>query len=530
MNHENPNAANRHEGHCHHLLTLFLAVGLGLISVQAAQVRPGPDVTTRGQRLIAAVKDGNRDAVRTLLSQSSTADVNVSESDGTTALHWAVRADDVETVRMLLKAGANAKVASRNGVTPLLLAATNGNAVVVEALLKAGADPKASLSEGQTILMTAARTGSVSAVNALLTNGADVHARERVLGENALIWAAMENHGAVVKALVASGAEVNARSNRTDFPEREFGDGKSGRLTVLPAGGWTPLMYAARQNAVDAARALAESGADLNLADPDGTTALLVAVINAHYDLAELLLENGADPNIGDVTGMTPLYAAVDLNTFADTPGRPAPRPTGRLDTPGLIKVLLAHRADPNARLKAPILVRVHDRGDPQLGEGATPLMRAAKKSDTDVMRVLLDAGADPRLSTRTGATALALASGLGGAGRFAEYDARQVTEADQIEAARLCLDHGADVNAVNEAGQTAMHAAVAGRDAEFVRFLVGRGARLDVKDRQGRTPLDVAMGIGGRGRGGAPPVVRESMVSLLRQLMGVGGQSSTAR
>jgi uncharacterized protein len=447
------------------------------------------------------------------------ADGATTAADGTTALHRAVQAGDHVVAQRLLREGAAVNAATRTGVTPLLLAAINADPVMVETLLKAGADPNASLSQGQTILMTAARTGSDAAVKLLLARGADVNAREQVLGETALIWAAAENHPAVIKALVDRGADINLRSKAMTYPLREYGDGKSGRLTVLPPGSWTPLMYAARQNAIDAVRALADARADLNLTDPDGTTALVVAIINAHYDLAAVLLDKGANPNVGDVTGMTALYAAIDLNTFPDTPGRPAPKPVGKLDTLDIVKTLLAHGANPNARLKAPILVRVHDRGDGTLGEGATPLMRAAKKSDVTLMRPLLAAGADPMLTTRAGATALMFASGFGGAGRFAEYEERHATEAEILEAARLCLEGGADINAANDAGQTSLHFAVAGREDAFIRFLVARGARLDLKDRQGRTPLDVALGVGGRGRG-APPQVRESTVAMLRELM----------
>jgi ankyrin repeat protein len=463
-------------------------------------------VSARGVRLTAnqaALNQGSADA------------------DGTTALHWAVRANDLGTVQRLLRGGAAPNAANRNGVTPLLLAAINADAVMVETLLQAGADPNASLSAGQTILMTAARTGSAAVVRALLTHGAELNVREQVLGETPLIWAAVENHAEVIKVLVEHGADVNGRSNAPKFPLPEYGDGKSGRLTVLPRGSWTPLMYAARQNAIDAVRALAGVKADLNLTDPDGTTALVIAVINAHYELAEVLLEKGANPDIGDLTGMTPLYAAVDLNSFPDTPGRPAPKPAGTLDTVDMVKALLRHGATPNARLKAPILVRVHDRGDGTLGEGATPLMRAAKKSDVVLMRLLIEKGADPRLTTKAGATALMFASGFGGAGRFAEYEDRRATDAEILEAGRLCLQAGADVNAVNDAGQSALHFAVAAREDEFIRLLAEHGARLDLKDRQGRTPLDVAMGVGGRGRGGAPPIVRDSTAVLLRQLMG---------
>ena len=468
--------------------------------------------------LIDAVRAGNRDAVRALLKQGT--DVNSPEADGTTPLHWAARADDAEIVQALLRAGAKANVANRNRITPLSLASLNGTRIIVKALVEAGADVNALLPQGQTALMMAARAGHVEAVDVLLSHGADLNAREHVLGETALIWASAENHPEVIKALVAHGADVNARSNPLTFPQSEFGDGKSGRLTVLPKGSWVPLMYAARQNGTGALRALAESGANLNATDPDNMTALLVAIINAHYDAAALLLDMGANPNIGDVTGMTPLYAAVDMNTFPDTPGRPTPKRSGRLEPVDVVKALLAHGADPNAILSAPILVRVHDRGDGTLGAGATPLMRAAKKGDLEMMRVLLANGADPKLRTKAGTEALMFAAGLGGAGRFTAFEDKQATEADFIAAAGLCLERGADINAVNENGQTALHLAVTVRSEDFITFLTERGARVDIKDKQGRTPIDVASGAGARGRGAAAPV-RESVVALLRAALG---------
>jgi len=467
--------------------------------------------------LIDAVKSGDREAIRALLKNR--ADVNAPEADGTTALHWAVQANDVASVQALLRAGAKANVANRNGITPLSLAALNGTRDVVEALIEAGADVNARLPQGQTALMMAARAGHVDALNVLLSRGADVNAREQVLGESALTWAAAEDHADAIKVLVARGADVNGRSNPLKFPQEEYGDGKSGRLTVLPKGNWVPLMYAARQNASTALKALAESGANLNATDPDNMTALNLAIINAHYDAAAVLLDLGADPNIGDVTGMTPLYAAVDLNTFADTPGRPTPKRSGKLDAVDIVKALLDHGANANATLTAPILVRVHDRGDGTLGAGATPLMRAAKKADVETIRVLLAHGADPKLRTKAGTEALMFASGIGGAGRFTAYEDKQATETDFIDAAALCLERGADINAISENGQTALHLAVTVRSESFIKFLVERGARVDIKDKQGRTPLDVASGVGARGRGAAAPV-RESVVAMLRAAM----------
>jgi len=495
----------------------------GLIACVVASLVPlasGADA-----QLVDAVRTGDRETVRDLLGRPAL--LTEAEPDGTTALHWAVYADDLDLVRMLLAAGADATTVSRTGVTPLGLAALNGNAVVIEALLAAGADPNAALSGGQTALMTAARTGSAASVRVLAAHGADVNAREHLLGETALIWAAVENHAEAIATLLELGADPNARSSPLTFPRREFGDGKSGRLTVLPSGAWTPLMYAARQNALEAVEALARGGANLNLADPDGTTALLVAVINAHYELGVRLLELGADPNPGDSSGMAALYAAVDMNTFAETPGRPAPVPAGDLDAIDMVTALLAHGADPNARLRSPVLVRVHDAGDRNLGEGATPLMRAARKADVDIMRRLLDGGAEAGLVTADGGTALMFAAGLGGAGRFTEYEAKQSTEADRLEAVTLLLEAGADVNAVDRAGVTALHVAAADRGADVVRLLAARGARLDLKDERGRTALDVALGVGGGGRG-RPAVVREDIAALLRAQMNRGPATGT--
>ena len=441
------------------------------------------------------------------------------DPDGTTPLHWAVRAGDVSQVKQLLRDGADARAANRYGVTPLALAAGNGDAATIELLLAAGADANAALSDGQTMLMLAARAGTPAAVSALLAHGARVDTKERVLGETALIWAAAENHGAAIDVLAGAGADLDARSNPLTFARRDYGDGKSGRFTVLPRGSWTPLMYAARQDATNALAALVNDGASLDATDPDGTTALTLAVINAHYDAATLLLDAGADPNVADARGMTPLYAAVDMNTLDETPGRPAPAITGSLDTPKMIERLLAAGANPNQPLKAVVLERVHNNGDPVLTEGATPLMRAARKADVVATRLLLARGADATRTMRGGITAAMIASGFGGQVRFAEYNPKSGTGRDAEECVRLALEHGADVNAVNDAGQTALHVAAAQRDAHFIRFLAAHGARLDVKDRQGHTPLDVAMGQGGgRGRGRAP-AVREDIAAVLREL-----------
>ncbi len=228
--------------------------------------------------------------------------------------------------------------------------------------------------------MAASRTGNAAAVTALLAHGADANAHEGRLGETALMWAAAENHADAIAVLIAHGADVNDRSNRASFPRFSFGDISIVALMMtLPRGHWTPLMYAARQGALEATRALAAGNADLDLTDPEGTTALMLAIENAHYDVAAQLVEQGADPNVADVTGMTALYAAVNMHTLGDLPGRPAPRPTGKLNPVDLARMLLTHGADPDARLttrRSPS--RVHHSG----GDGG-PSERATHASST---------------------------------------------------------------------------------------------------------------------------------------------------
>jgi uncharacterized protein len=477
---------------------------------------------TSDVRLIDAVKAGNAVTVRTLSQQRAL--VNATEADGTTALHWAARLDRVELVQTLIRAGAPVNVKTRYAVTPLSLAAVNGSAAVVDALLKAGADANTEVTDGETVLMLAARTGNPDAVRLLLDRGAHVNARETWHGETALMWAAAEDHAGVVSLLASRGADLNLKSTVPEFPKVKV-DAATMVFTALPRGGMTALMLAARQGAAEGVRALAEAGADLNAVDPDGTSALNIAIINAHYDVAALLVEKGAGLDIGDAAGMTPLYAVVDMKHQEPMVNRPLPKSSDRLVPLDVVTILLDRGANPNAALKTPLLMRQHNGGDPSLGEGATPLMRASKVSDATLIRVLLEKGADPHLRLRNQTTALMIA---------ASRAARNAgPEQNTIEAMTLLLAKGADVNAVNDNGESALHIAVTRGDG-LVRFLVEKGATLDLKDKSGRTPLDVAMGVpgaaGGRGRGGragGPPTpgpVRESTAALLKQLMSARG------
>jgi ankyrin repeat protein len=465
-------------------------------------------------KLSDAVKAGNRIAVRAMLR--SKADVNAAEADGTTALHWATQNDDLEMVRLLLTAGARVGTANRYGVTPLSLAALNGSATMIEALLAAGADPNTVVSRGQTVLMTAARSGHVAAVRALLDHGASAAAQEDLLGETALTWAVAENHADIVALLLKAKADPNQRSKAVTWPKDNFG--LEGVPTYLPKGGWTPLMYAAREGATEAARTLAEAGADLNAVDAENTTALVRAITNSHYDTAAALIAAGANPNLADNAGMAALYAATDMSSLGEVYGRPPRRVNDTHSPVDIITLLLEHGADPNVRLKSPLLTRAHTPGDPVLGEGATPLMRASKNGDYRAMEALLRHGADVTLKVKNNSTVLMYACGLGrGTSAFAEDVG---SESDLLKAATLALEYGADATAANDQGATALHYAGQSGLNSVVRLLAAYGAVLDAKDKQGRMPADSAMGVGGRGRAGGPAIVHRDTAELINQLI----------
>jgi ankyrin repeat protein len=467
-------------------------------------------------RLATAVKSGDKAAIQALLQQRI--DVNAPEADGTTALHWAVRNDDAALVEQLIRLGADAKAANRYGITPLYLAAVNGSAPIIEKLLKAGADANAISSEGETALMTASRTGNVDAVKVLLTHGADVNAKESWHGETALMWAVAQKHAAVARELIAKGADVGARSTVNKWERQNSAEP---REKWLPPGGLTALEFAARQGCVDCIPVLVQAGADLNAVDPDGISPLLSAIINGHYDAAEVLLEKGSNPNIADGTGRTPLFSAVDFHTMPAS-NRPSPKEIDNETTSlDLVKALLAKGADVNAQLKKQQPYRTKlDRGDDtMLTTGTTPLLRAAKAGDVAVMKLLLAKGAEAKLTTRNGINPLMAAAGLGT--KEEDTTGRRKTQAEAIEAIKLCLEAGVDVNAIDSRGQTALHGAAFQGFDDVVKFLAGNGAKLDVKDKQGKTPLDSAQGLaGGVGFDGQSSQPHPSTAALIETLL----------
>lgn len=486
------------------------------------------------RRVVDAVKSGNTSAVIALLRQG--APVNTPEADGTTALQWAVREDDAELADRLIRAGADVKAANRYGVTAMYLACVNGNAALIDRLLKAGIDANVAGPEGETALMTAARSGKVDAARALLDRGATIDARESWHGQTALMWAAAQRHPDMVRELIARGADVNAHSNLEKWARQTTAEP---REKWLPLGSMTPLLFASREGCVECAKILVEAGADLNAADPDGITPLISSIINGHYDVAADLINKGADANLADSTGRTPLYAAVDFNTIPAS-NRPAPNvAVNNVTSLDVIQLLLAHRANPNARLKKaqPYRTKVDRGNDTMLGAGTTPLIRAAKAADLAAMSVLLAAGADVKLVTGAevvsdvvasataatrrpggGINAVMAAAGLGS--KEEDATGRLKTEAEAIEAIKILLAAGADVNAVESNGRTALHGAAQKGYDHVIRFLVERGAKLDIKDRRGITPLDAAMGaLGNGGFDGLRADVHESTVALIKEL-----------
>ena len=420
--------------------------------------------------LIEAVKAGTLNSARALLDQG--ADVDAPEVDGTTALHWAVHRDDHEIATLLIRAGADATATNRYAVSPIALACTNGSADMIERLLAAGADPNRSLPEGETALMTAARTGRVDAVTLLIGHGALVDAAEEWQGQTALMWAAAEGHVAVVRALIDHGANVEARS------------GRPGRV---PPDGFTAFLFAVRGGHVDAARVLVESGANVNETAPDGSSALVVAVDNRNYELAAWLLEQGADPN-ADGVGWTALHTAV-VSHRPHFRVVPHPDPTGDLDSVDAIKALLVYGADPNAH--ATKRIQLSEQSAPLFERrGITPFMLAAVAADVSVMRLMLEHGADPRVTTPVGSTALMAAAGA------ATYQWQSPgSEAEALEAVKLLVEMGVDVNEADEAGNTALHGAANRGAHSVIDFLLANGAKLDAANKQGWMPVTIAQG-----------------------------------
>jgi ankyrin repeat protein len=398
--------------------------------------------------------------------------VNEAQIDGMTALHWAAYHDDFDILNELIAAGADTKAASRYGVTPLSLACTNGNTVIVEHLLAFGADANSSLPGGETALMTAARTGRLGPVQALLQRGANVNARERK-GQTALMWAAAEGHVEVVDALLNAGADFRT-------PLRS---------------GFTPLFFAVREGRLKVVSRLLETGINVNepMQPEPGrgkpVTPLILAVENGHFELAAELLKVGADPNARPA-GYTALHAITWVRKPIRGDGDPPPQGSGSLTSADLVRELVAHRADINGRL---------ENGESGRGRftttGSTPFLLAARASDVPLMKLLLELKADPNIANADDSPPLLAAAGVGALG---DGDEAAGTEDESVAAVRLLLELGADVNAVDKNGETALHGAAYQSRAKLVPLFAEHGADIEVwnrKNKFGWTPLMIAQG-----------------------------------
>ena len=457
--------------------------------------------------LADAAEDGNGALIRTLVDGG--AEVNAAQVDGMTALHWATYRDDAESAALLIRAGADVNVQNSYGVPPLSIAAANGNASIVALLLDAGADPNTVLRGGETVLMSAARAGSLAAVQDLLTNGADPNAREE-REQTALMWAAAEGHAAVVAALLDAGADLHAKLES----------------------GFTPIFFAAREGHIEVVRTLLEAGADVNEllervkggADlavnnasyrpvDEGMSLLLLAVRNGHFELAIELVKAGADPN-DQRTGFTPLHTVswVRKPDKSDR-GDPAPIGSGDLTSLEFVREIVKLGADVNLRL-ADGAPRQPNSASSLNSAGATPFLLAADRSDVALMRLLLELGADPYLANFDNSSPLMAAAGLGTTSPEEEGG----TEPEALIATGLLLDLGADVNAVNSKGDTAMHGAASGGFPTVVQLLAERGADIHVwnqRNDRGSTPLFIAEGYREGATRRSPPTI-EVLVRLM--------------
>jgi ankyrin repeat protein len=463
------------------LFNSWLALVFGLVlSVGVADLAAAPVDAKADARLANAVQHNARDVIRELLAKK--VGVKDAQPDGTTALHWATYHDDLDLVNRLIAAGADVLAVNRYGATPLSIACVNGNAAIIQRFLDAGADPNATLPGGETMLMTAARTGRVEAVRVLLTRGANVHTKEPRRSQTALMWAAAEGHVEVLEALIEAGADFR---------------------TPLDSG-FSPLLFAVRQDRIPAVKALLKAGADVNevvqvRTNPklpegerplrSGTTPLHLAVSNGHLELAAELLEAGADPN-SDLMGYTPLHMLAYIRKPAIGDSDPGPEITGNLSSLELTRRLIKKGANVNARMTR----RVNLTNTRFNEVGATTYLMAAVTADAEFMKALVELGADPLLKNDDGSTALMAAAGIGT--RSPGEDAG--TEEEVIEALQVALDHGNDIDAVDEHGETAMHGAAYKNAPLAVKFLADKAAKINVwntRNEWGWTPLTIARG-----------------------------------
>jgi ankyrin repeat protein len=537
-------------------LVAVLALCGVLIAGTTTAVAPEPS-------LLDAAEAGDRATALRLISAKGT-NVNAAGPDGTTAIMYAAANNDLELVRALIKAGANAKAKNQFGTSAITEAAILGSAPILDALVKAGADPNFRNPEGETPLMAAARSGKVDAAKVLLDAKADINAKEGWGGQNAIMWAAAQSQPEMVKFLASKGADLNQHGIARQWERKII---KEPRPKDMNKGGFTALIYAAREGCTACAQNLLAAGADPDLQDPDGMTALTMALFNLHFETAAAIVQGGADLDRWDLYGRSPVYMAADVSTLPmKGNGAMAVLPSeDKVTALDVAKLMLEKGANPNVQLKRrpPYRDVPQDRGgDGALAQGATPLFRAARGGDAPMVELLLKHKALVDLPNKDGATPLMAAAGFDFGARVTR--GRNRTDEGVIASMKALIDAGADVNAKSltepprgggggggrgDAGgrgggvgggggggrgsqmpsanvvphQTALHAAAQRGFTSFVEFLAKNGADLNAKDANGRTALDLARGGGAGARSGAAGSESQpKTVELLEKLMGV--------
>jgi ankyrin repeat protein len=473
------------------------------------------------------IQAGDRGAALELLAKG--ADVNPTQADGTTPLHWAVYRFDRELVQTLLKKGARVNVVNRYGASPLSEAVRVANVEIAEMLLEAGADANVENEDGQTPLMLAARTGNVALAMRLVQRGADVNRRERFRQQSAVMWAAAQNHPEMVAFLISKGADLTVRAQANDWETQITSEP---RVQYRPTGGLTPLLYAARAGCLGCVKAMLDAGADKDRPNPDGMTPMIIALDNGYPAVAHHLLDRGANPQTWDWWGRTPLYVAITMRGGLD--GRAGSRSPESL---AFIKALLAAGVNVNAQLafKEPSRGGRDNRfRDDLLTTGATPLLRAAQTFDNDVVRLLLEHGALVDLPNASGVTPFMAAAGVGtrtGGGVLGPGVPDNVISLS-LETMEILRKAGADVNArimdvtsltariarantlTGRQGQTTVFFAAETGRTEVVKYLLEHGARTDLVDDMGRSPIDLVEGA----RGGGADNRSKEMTALLQK------------
>ncbi|MGE3579451.1 MAG: ankyrin repeat domain-containing protein [Vicinamibacterales bacterium] len=466
----------------------------------------------RSAAVIEVARSGNAPEMRVILARK--VDVNVAEPDGSTALHWAAHRGDAALVDLLLQAGAKAAVVNAYGVAPLALAVESGNAAVVSRLLKAGADANLPSTGGEMPLMTAARLGNAAAVTALLEHGAVVNATESTRGQSALMWAAAEGHADVIRLLVQKGADINLVSRGPNVP-KDITEGASIYKRVAPrVDPFKAVQFAVRAGHTEAVKALVEAGANVNEETVNGMSLLTLAIANAAYEAASYLIDAGADVNHAK-PGWTPLIQVVRVRNL-NIGQFPHPVTKGRMGSLELAQKLIKAGATVDSLTEKPF----SDGWRGFFGPKATPFLLAAKGGDTEMMRLLADNGADVFHKNATGSNAVMVAAGVD----MFNPNEDSGTDAEGIAALKLALELGKgkfDVNETNKAGEAALHGAMHRNSPEFIRILVDAGAKLDLKNKKGLVPIQIANGednfIGMIGS-------RPELIAVLREMMEARG------